>query len=212
MSHADARTEILGRIRHALDDVRDDAPQPIPREYGRGGGLDRDGLAALLAERIRDYAAEAEQVSVAAIGGAVRTGCARLGIERLLVAPGTPGEWRPAGAEEDHGQPAAALDRVDGVLTGCALAIAETGTIVLDGRPPSGRRALTLVPDRHICVVRAEQIVERVPEAIAALRTRVAGDRVPVTFVSGSSATSDIELERIEGVHGPRRLLVLVAS
>ncbi len=226
---ADARTEILARIRQALGDVRDDSPQPVPREYGRGGGRDREALAALLADRVRDYAAEAERVSGADVGSAVRAACERLGIGRLLVAPGVPGAWWPAGAgeqgrpqaagegrsvgvEEDDGRPAAALDAVDGVLTGCATAIAETGTVVLDGRPPCGRRALTLVPDRHICVVRVEQIVERVPEAITALQPGVVGERVPVTFVSGSSATSDIELERVEGVHGPRRLLVLIAG
>jgi L-lactate dehydrogenase complex protein LldG len=208
-----ARSEILGRIRAALADVDPGAaPEPIPREYGRGGELDADALAALLVERIRDYAAEAERVAPAKVGAAVQDACARLGIGRLLVASGVPERWRPPGAEEDDGRPAAALDAVDGVLTGCAIAIAETGTLVLDGRRPCGRRALTLVPDRHICVVRAAQIVERVPQAIAALHPRVAGERVPVTFVSGSSATSDIELQRVEGVHGPRRLLVLIVD
>ena len=227
---SDARAEILGRIRAALADVeQDDARVEIPREYGRGGSLDRGALVELLVERIRDYAAEAEPVAVADVGRGVRDACDRLGIGRLLVAPGVPRTWWPGGAgegddrslagdderpraEEDDGRPAAALDAVDGVLTGCALAIAETGTVVLDGRPPCGRRALTLVPDRHICVVSAEQIVERVPEAIGALRERVLAEGAPVTFVSGSSATSDIELERVEGVHGPRRLLVLVAG
>jgi L-lactate dehydrogenase complex protein LldG len=212
---SDARSEILARVRHALADVADvrDGPvDPVPREYGRGGELDRDALVELLRARVRDYAAEAERVTVEQIGAAVRAGCARLGIERLLVAPGVPVQWRPDGAVEDDGRPASALDDIDGVLTGCSVAIAETGTFVLDGRPPCGRRALTLVPDRHICVVRAEQIVERVPEAIAALAPAVAERRVPVTFVSGSSATSDIELERVEGVHGPRRLLVLIAE
>jgi len=236
---SDARTEILARIRGALGDVRDEAPHRIPRDYGRGGGLDQEALAGLLTDRVRDYAAEAERMSELDVGVAVRAGCLRLGIGRLLVAPGVPGAWWPAAAwedetgaaaeederdvaieedggaaeaEEDDGRPAAELDAVDGVLTGCALAIAETGTLVLDGRPPCGRRALTLVPDRHICVVRVEQIVERVPEAIAALAPRVAAGRVPVTFISGSSATSDIELERVEGVHGPRRLLVLIAG
>jgi L-lactate dehydrogenase complex protein LldG len=209
---SDARTEILGRIREALRDVGDEGPRVIARDYGRGGALDREALAALLTDRVRDYAAEAERVGAADVGAAVRAASRRLGIESLLVAPGVPEDWRPDGATEDDGRPAAALDAVDGVLTGCATAIAETGTLVLDGRPPCGRRALTLVPDRHICVVRAEQIVERVPEAIAELQAGVAGERVPVTFVSGSSATSDIELERVEGVHGPRRLLVLIVD
>jgi L-lactate dehydrogenase complex protein LldG len=209
---SDARAQILGRIRSALADVGPEAPAPIRREYGRGGSLGPEALAALFTDRVRDYAAQAERVEGPDVGAAVRAGCARLGIDRLLVAPGVPREWRPEGAEQDDGRSAAQLDAVDGVLTGCAIAIAETGTLVLDGRPPCGRRSLTLVPDRHICVVRAEQIVERVPEAIAALGPRVAAEGAPITFVSGSSATSDIELERVEGVHGPRRLLVLVAG
>ena len=102
---------------------------------------------------------------------------------------------------------AAALDALDGVLTGCAVAIAETGTIVLSGGPEEGRRALTLVPDLHVCLVEAEQVVETVPEAFDVLRGVA---RRPLTFVSGPSATSDIELKRVEGVHGPRRLVVVI--
>jgi L-lactate dehydrogenase complex protein LldG len=103
------------------------------------------------------------------------------------------------------------LDAIDGVLTGCALGIAETGTIVLDGGAASGGRALTLVPDHHVCVVEASQIVASVPDAIAALEPAAREGR-PITFVSGPSATSDIELERVEGVHGPRKLDILVVT
>jgi L-lactate dehydrogenase complex protein LldG len=103
-----------------------------------------------------------------------------------------------------------ALDRVDGVLTGCTVAIAETGTIVLSGGPTEGRRAITLVPDLHVCVVAEHQVVETVPEAMAQLGELVGAERRPLTFISGPSATSDIELNRVEGVHGPRRLIVLV--
>ena len=103
------------------------------------------------------------------------------------------------------------LDGFDGVLTGCALAIAETGTIVLDGGARSGRRAITLVPDYHVCVVEAERIVAAIPDAVAALAEAAAEGR-PVTFVSGPSATSDIELDRVEGVHGPRTLDVFVVQ
>jgi L-lactate dehydrogenase complex protein LldG len=120
----------------------------------------------------------------------------------------------PTGVEllrDDPPLDLAALDDVDGVLTGCALAIAETGTLVLDAAPASGRRALTLVPDLHVCVVGEDQIVADLPEAIAALRG-AAEDRRPITFVSGPSATSDIEFERIEGVHGPRMLEVVVVA
>ena len=113
---------------------------------------------------------------------------------------------------EDEGLTAHQLDAIDGAVTGCAAAIAQTGTLVLDGRGVSGRRVLTLVPDHHICVVRAEQVVELVPEAIAALAGAVARDGVPVTLISGPSASSDIELSRVEGVHGPRHLLVIIAA
>ena len=119
---------------------------------------------------------------------------------------------RPAGLEllvDDPPITARGLDQVDGVLTGCALAIAETGTIVLDGGERSGRRALTLVPDFHVCVVEAGRVQRRVPDAIAALAPAVAEGR-PLVLVSGPSATSDIELERVEGVHGPRELVLLV--
>jgi L-lactate dehydrogenase complex protein LldG len=123
-------------------------------------------------------------------------------------------QHRPPGIELVVDEPpisAQGLDRVDGVLTGCALAIAETGTIVLDGGDESGRRALTLVPDLHVCVVDAARIQAAVPDAIAALAPAAAQGR-PLTLVSGPSATSDIELERVEGVHGPRELVILVAG
>ena len=113
---------------------------------------------------------------------------------------------------EDAGLGATELDAIDGAVTGCAVAIAETGTVVLDGTGACGRRLLTLVPDHHICVVTAGQIVELVPEAIAALAPAVRERRAPITLVSGPSASSDIELSRVEGVHGPRHLLVLIAA
>jgi L-lactate dehydrogenase complex protein LldG len=142
------------------------------------------------------------------IAGTIGLVCEEHGAHRLGVPPALPGEWRPALLElvEDHGLSARDLDALDGAITGCALAIAETGTIVLDGGERSGRRALTLVPDLHVCVVERGQVVATVPDAIRALE----GARGPFTFVSGPSATSDIELDRVEGVHGPRRLEVLL--
>jgi L-lactate dehydrogenase complex protein LldG len=131
------------------------------------------------------------------------------GMRRIAVPPGLPA-YLPAGIETlvDTGQLTAAdLDAVDGTVTGCAVAIAETGTIVLDGSPDQGRRLLTLVPDYHLCLVRAADVVTTVPEAVARLDpTR------PLTFISGPSATSDIELNRVEGVHGPRTLDVVIVS
>jgi L-lactate dehydrogenase complex protein LldG len=114
-------------------------------------------------------------------------------------------------AVPDSGLDPHELDRLDGALTGCALAIAETGTVVLDGGPGQGRRALTLVPDLHLCVVEEERVVDIVPEAVRKLEDAV-GEGRPLTFVSGPSATSDIELSRVEGVHGPRTLVVILVS
>jgi L-lactate dehydrogenase complex protein LldG len=125
---------------------------------------------------------------------------------RVLVPAGLPDGWLPA-ATTDTGFDALALDGFDAVVTSCAAAAAQTGTIVLDGSPNQGRRAITLVPDVHVCVVRGEQVVATVPELLARLDpTR------PLTFVSGPSATSDIELQRVEGVHGPRTLAVVLVS
>jgi L-lactate dehydrogenase complex protein LldG len=142
------------------------------------------------------------------VAGTIGQTCAEHGARRLGIPIALPDAWRPELLElvEDHGLAARDLDALDGAITGCALAIAETGTIVLDGGERSGRRALTLVPDLHVCVVERSQVVATVPDAIRALE----GARGPFTFVSGPSATSDIELDRVEGVHGPRRLEVLL--
>jgi L-lactate dehydrogenase complex protein LldG len=130
---------------------------------------------------------------------------------RLGVPPGLPAAWRPANVElvDDYGLSPRELDRLDGVLTACTLAIAETGTLVLAATPSEGRRVLTLVPDIHICIVQASQVVDGVPAAFAQLAELA---RRPLTLVSGPSATSDIELDRVEGVHGPRQLVVIVVS
>jgi L-lactate dehydrogenase complex protein LldG len=136
--------------------------------------------------------------------------CREHGARRLAVPPGAPHHLQ--GLElliDDPPISARGLDQVDGVLTGCALAIAVTGTVVLDGGDQSGRRAITLVPDFHVCLVEASRIHASVPDAIAALAPAAAEGR-PLTFISGPSATSDIELERVEGVHGPRTLVILV--
>jgi L-lactate dehydrogenase complex protein LldG len=147
------------------------------------------------------------------IAHAVEEAAAEMDLRRLVVPSALPAQWRPSSGVqvvEDRGLSAAELDAIDGAVTGCAVAIAETGTLILDGQGTSGRRVTTLVPDHHICVVLEDQVVGLVPEAIERLGPSVREHGVPVTLVSGPSATSDIELTRVEGVHGPRHLLVLI--
>lgn len=211
-----AREEILTRIRGALRDVpRDEAATDVAvaRDYRRTDDRSRAELLELLADRLRDYGAEVQRVDD--VAQAVAATCREHEVTRLAVAPGVPPRWRPSRTSElieDHGLTALELDEIDGALTGCAVAIAETGTLVLDGGERSGRRVLTLVPDRHICVVEAHQIVGQVPEGIAAVQPAIREHNAPVTLISGGSATSDIELSRVEGVHGPRHLTVLIVG
>jgi L-lactate dehydrogenase complex protein LldG len=192
-----AREEILARVRASLGASRPAATE-LPA-YRRGGALDDAARVALFAARVADYRADVRRVRSADVAHAVGG--------TLGVPAGLPEAWRPPGAVVDDGLSLAELDRLDGVVTACTVAIAETGTIVLSGRPEEGRRALSLVPDLHVCVVEAAQIVETVPEAFDRLAPHATR---PLTFVSGPSATSDIELKRVEGVHGPRRLVVLI--
>ena len=168
----------------------------------------------LFAERVAEYRATVHRVGVGEVAETVRAIAEDAGARRIGIPPDLPEEWRPdaAGTLElvkDDGLSVQELDALDGALTGCAAAIAETGTFVLDGGRAQGRRALTLVPDLHICVVREDQVVGFVPEAVRALEDAVRAGR-PLTFVSGPSATSDIELDRVEGVHGPRVLHVVL--
>jgi L-lactate dehydrogenase complex protein LldG len=201
-----AREEVLTRIRSALGpsvDVPD-----VPLSYRQAGAVAGD-VVELFCSRAADYLASVRRVSEAELDEALAAACAERGTTRLLAAPAMAGR---AGAPADSPDiEPAELDGYDAALTGCALAIAETGTIVLDGGAESGRRALTLVPDHHLCAVKTSQIVASVPDAIAAL-AGAARDGRPITFVSGPSATSDIELERVEGVHGPRKLDIFVVG
>ena len=211
-----SRDEVLSRIRSALRDVApSEAPDDVevPRRYRvAGDGPDPvEGFAA----RVEEYRAEVHRMDAGAVAGVAARVCEAAGVRRLVVPPGIPQEWLPRDGVEivpDEGLPPADLDRADGVLTGCALAIGQTGTIVLDGGRESGRRAVSLIPDTHLCVVRSEQVVSLVPEAIERLGERVRREGRPLTFVSGPSATSDIEFRRVEGVHGPRNLHVLLVS
>ncbi len=214
---SDAREQILARVRAALDDVpASEVPTDVAvrREYRRAVALERDQLLERFEHRVRDYRAHCQRTTAAAVAAAVAGACAELGLRSLVVAPELPAQWRPEGIDliEDRGLTNGDLDRVDGVLSGCAVAIAETGTLVLDGRGACGRRAITLLPDHHICVVGVDQLVASVPEAVARVAPSVHEHRAPVTFISGPSATSDIELERVDGVHGPRHLRVLIVE
>jgi L-lactate dehydrogenase complex protein LldG len=193
---ADSKAEILSRIRTALADRP--AQAPIPRAYARSRSF--PSVLDLFAERVADYRAVVRRVDD--VVPAIRTALAG----KRIVAPDVPTEWLdPSVTWLREPLSVNDLDEADGVLTGCAVGIAETGTIVLDAGPDQGRRALTLLPDYHLCVIRASQVAGTVPEALERL------DPVrPLTFISGPSATSDIEMDRVEGVHGPRTLEVLI--
>ena len=209
-----AREEILARIRTATGD--DPSPPPVPRDYRTTGtppDLATEELLELLVERLVDYRALVRRSTTALVAPAVVAALTERGAGRIAVPEGI----LPQGLDrlepgielvgDDPPLTPAQLDDLDGVLTGCAVAVAETGTIVLDGGAGQGRRALSLVPDYHLVVVTAAQVVATVPEAL----TRLEPTR-PQTWISGPSATSDIELDRVEGVHGPRTLEVIVCS
>ncbi|MFJ8812255.1 LutC/YkgG family protein [Amycolatopsis thermoflava] len=195
-----AREEILGRVRSALA-AADPSLAPVPRGYR--SVVPAGDVVELFAERLVDYRAELTRCTADTLPAALASALGDAG--SVLVPDGFP--WEVPGGVPDTGQSAAELDRLDAVVTLAALAIATTGTIVLDHGPGQGRRAVSLVPDRHVCVLRTDQIVPGVPQAVAALSP----DR-PQTWISGPSATSDIELNRVEGVHGPRTLHVLLVS
>ncbi|MGW4939595.1 LutC/YkgG family protein [Streptomyces sp. NPDC004166] len=212
-----SRDLVLGRVRRALADTdKDDTPyeQAVPRDYLREHGERSVAQTVdLLAENLADYRAIVHRCTDGELADLVARLLEERGSASVLVPPGLDDDWLAASdvtriADQVESSPHE-LDQVDSVVTGCAVAIAETGTIVLDGSPDQGRRRITLVPDHHICVVRVPgQIVSSVPEALERL-----DPARPLTWISGPSATSDIELDRVEGVHGPRTLeVVLVAS
>ena len=212
-----AREDVLDRIRHALRDVPGDETAesfPVPRDYRRNREHP-EGDVERFSERVADYKASVERVRPEGVAAAVAAALRRVGAARVGVPAGLPREW----AAPDDGEvtlvrdtleeplSVADLDALDAVVTGSTVGIAETGTIVLESGALCGRRAFTLVPDVHVCIVRAEDVVDDVPAAIA----RLSPGR-PLTWVSGPSATSDIELDRVEGVHGPRTLHVIVVE
>jgi L-lactate dehydrogenase complex protein LldG len=205
-----AREDVLTRIREANAAAGSPSPVDVPRDYHRSGRLAAGSpeLMELLVDRLVDYKATVLRAAPDEVPDAVARGLSDAGVRgRVLVPPGLPDGWCPGGVPDEPGFTPYDLDRFDAVVTASAATCAQTGTIALDGSPDQGRRAITLVPDVHVCVVRADQVVETVPELVG----RLEGTR-PTTFISGPSATSDIELERVEGVHGPRNLIVVLVG
>jgi L-lactate dehydrogenase complex protein LldG len=205
---AAARTEILARIRAARD--VEPAEVTVPREYHGPGALPLTGTTELLVDRLTDYRASVLRCPADQVPAAIAEALAARGARRIVIPDGLPTEWAaavPATLPEVDGLSTDDLDAADGVLTSVTVAIAQTGTLVLDHGPGQGRRALTLVPDLHVAVVATDRIVATVPDGVAAV-----DPRRPLTWISGPSATSDIELNRVEGVHGPRTLVVIVAG
>ena len=206
---AGAREEVLGRVRAAIGG-RPAPEDDVPRGYRRTLGISRDEVVELFADRVADYKATVRRIPREQLAATIAVCLVEHGIRRIAVPLDLPTSWLPqyVDVKVDHGQLTGTdLDAVDGVITGCALGIAETGTIVLDGGRLQGRRLLSLVPDYHLCVVDTLDVVGNLPEALGRLDpTR------PITFISGPSATSDIELDRVEGVHGPRTLDVVLTG
>ena len=211
-----ARTEVLRRIRAAKGGASEgDAARrewdAVARRYRRSASLERGPVIELLEDRLRDYDALVARVTRGSVAAQVASMLEARGKRRMVIPARLAVEWLPAGFEfvVDEGMTAAELNGFDGVMTGSTVAIAETGTVVLQNVAGQGRRAATLVPDYHLCVVRAEDVVETVSEAMERLGA-TAG--LTTTFVSGPSATADIEMTRIKGVHGPRFLDVIVVE
>jgi L-lactate dehydrogenase complex protein LldG len=223
-----ARDEILSRIQRSFPaEPRNstDDHAAIPRTYVQSPALDPEARLELFEERLRDYGTEVYRCAPAQLRETIAQAMNAAGITNLLVADNVAPEWLPSASHDEEsrqaapeGNPAALsflrdrdlsyddLDRSQGILTTCAVAIALTGTIILR-HSRDGRRALTLIPDYHLCIVRASQVVETVPEGIRAIDSPASS---PLTLVSGPSATGDIEMTRIKGVHGPRRLAVIL--
>ncbi|WP_457032233.1 LutC/YkgG family protein [Kitasatospora sp. P5_F3] len=207
-----SRETVLARIRAALADVpSDETPGDVavPRTYRRSHTEPGQDTVALFAERVADYRATVTRTDEAGLPEAIAAALTNRGATHLALPGGFPTELLPPGGWQWHPEPLGieALDTLDGTVTLAAAGIAVTGTIVLDTGPGQGRRALTLVPDYHLCVIHAGQIADDVPDALARL-----DPTLPLTFISGPSATSDIELDRVEGVHGPRTLDVVIVE
>lgn len=201
-----SREQILAAVRGA---TRDAAAGEVPRDYHRSLARDHREVIQLFVERARDYRAEVTLVPGAELSRTIGSELAKWQAGSVVVPPDLDPQWLTTVTSrvvpDDPQLTGRDLERIDAVVTASAAAIALTGTVILDGAAAQGRRAISLVPDLHICVVRGDDIVDTVPEAVA----RLDANR-PLTWISGPSATSDIELDRVEGVHGPRNLVILV--
>lgn len=213
-SSSSAKTEILRRIRKAKGGTSDAlAAQTgwshVAREYRRNAVLEPEAVLELLEDRLRDYDAHVVRANRGNVADEVAKVLTSRGKRRIVVPVGIAAEWLPSNIEFvcDENMTAGELDDFDGVMTSSTVAIAETGTVILQNVAGQGRRAVTLVPDYHLCLVNAADVVETVPEAMDRLRRTA---ELATTFFSGPSATADIEMTRIKGVHGPRHLDVIL--
>ncbi|AFV88366.1 hypothetical protein PACID_05250 [Acidipropionibacterium acidipropionici ATCC 4875] len=217
---AAARTEILARIRRATADITDKNPETdVPIDWEYGTGIEMDDVVGTFVQKVIDYSATVVRVKATEVPQAVVDGLRATGARMSAVVPaGLDADWiyaiRAAGLEARVDDPQLSketLNESEAVVTAAAAGVADTGTIVLTHVADQGRRAITLVPDRHVCVVRASQVVSDVPEAMQIVKPAV-HEGHPLTWISGGSATSDIELSRVDGVHGPRKLYVIVVD
>ena len=216
----DARTEILARIRQATSDITDPNPETdVPITWQYGTGIAMEDVVGTFVEKVEDYQATVVRVRPKEVAAAVVAGLQATGAEKsVVVPPGLDRSWQEAiakaGLQVQVDEPQLSksqLDATDAVVTAAACGVADTGTIVLTHLPDQGRRAITLVPDRHVCVIRASQVVSDVPEAVQVVKPAVQ-QRQPLTWISGGSATSDIELSRVDGVHCPRKRYVFLVD
>lgn len=214
-----ARDDILRRVRTATQDVTDKDPiTDVTVDWVYGQPLATEDVLADFVEKVQDYKATVVRVPAALVPEAIAQALTTLGATSAVLPAAVPASWAEAASDagvrlysDEPPLPHETLNTIQAVVTAAAVGMADSGTIALDHGDDQGRRALSLLPDVHVCVVRADQVVSDVPEGIARLTPALQARR-PITWLSGGSATSDIELSRVEGVHGPRKLWVVLAE